>query len=639
MTKERRPGIAWKISKEDLALAITLIVLFSLLCICKLLTAGEYSGDEFFTLEDTLGFVHTGQQLEWDFNTNALSSAKARINPYFYILSLWIRLGGTAALYVRSLSVVFGLAALVSFYYIIRRLTASSEWAFLAGLLFTLNPEMLTVSTIARGYALLVLLMIWVYYFSYQALNGSCHIKFPGRVGKWCSEYLCFNYWYALSALVLLLMAYRIRVFVFIYMLGIGIYCCLRAFFTCEKKFRLLAGFFSLLIILSLASAALPMERYVPILLEIGGRLRTYASIGVRNLEYFKEIGQIFCVVPLTVLGAVMVCCYLYRQRRSLKESCTDVLIYMLSIVLVTLIAFTTFIDWAHNIRYLTAIFPAAIFVITAGFFLFIRDWEADKRWFFYTLLICCMGVNFSAMELGGSEERENFVEAYEKLAQNIEEEPVFITGIRLRGYYAREILPDYEWQPMTSKGDEPEINHLMELISIGRQHPQGIITCEDSRWYHFRNSFWQLLMTDAFERLTGGELDNTHVGNWYYQLCYPMEGRIAEEEKIITLFGNSFGGYNCITEKEGRTVVELELNGSVVEPTLLCIRINQFHDGERTQRFLQLVLEPNGKERQYYRLELEQDYTSIKSEIDSDYFIYKNGKNPEDFEDCYILE
>ena len=50
----------------------------------------------------------------------------------------------------------------------------------------------------------------------------------------------------------------------------------------------------------------------------------------------------------------------------------------------------------------------------------------------------------------------------------------------------------------------------------------------------------------------------------------------------------------------------------------------------------MQLVLEPNGRDRQYYRIVLENDNPPERSALDDSYYIYQNGKEPEAYEDCY---
>ncbi|MBQ3567901.1 MAG: hypothetical protein IJA25_03110, partial [Anaerotignum sp.] len=89
----------------------------------------------------------------------------------------------------------------------------------------------------------------------------------------------------------------------------------------------------------------------------------------------------------------------------------------------------------------------------------------------------------------------EIFSKFYTELADYLEDKPTFITGRSLRQYYAREILGEYEWQPMTSKSDVPDTDNLAERSEIGRAHPIGIITCDDEKWYHFRSSFWKLFL------------------------------------------------------------------------------------------------------------------------------------------------
>lgn len=626
----------WNRYRTDIAAVAVLCIVFGGLCLYRLLQGGEYSGDEFFSLEDTLGYAYTGKKLEWDFHAGAVSDRTVRLNPYFYLLAWWVRLAGTQEFLLRSLSVIIGIAVVVSFYYTVRRMTGSTEWACMAGLLLCANQELLTVSTIVRGYALLLLLMVWIFYFSYRALHYISVKEKTTRIGRFLHKWLDFDYRYALAVLLLLYVAYRIRPFAVLYVLGVGVYILVRAVWTKEKKFMLTGGLFWGSIAFFCLATAFHLDHTVRILAMISDRIRKFGSIGLHNPEYWREAGQVFLIVPLTVFGACLAVWNLCRDDSEKEQK--QVLLYMLLTALSIVAVFTVFVNWPHNVRYLLAVYPPAAVAVSGGFYLTAgkKDWK-DKV-LLYGVLLLCLSVNLSSL-IVGREDGEHFSDAYRTVAEYTGGEPILITGINLRGYYARDIIPGYVWQPMTNKVSGEEIDHLAEICEIGRAHPQGIITCEDSRWYHFRNSFWLLLNQDTFEKITGAGVDETNVENWAYHLAFAQEGRISEDDGNVTMFGYNFGGRSRTTEEEGRTVLELELNGSVPELTMLCVKVNQYYaGGERRQRYVQLILEPNGQSVQYYRIVLENQEIPVKSMLDDCYTIYNNGEDPESFEDCYTL-
>ncbi len=626
----------WNKYRTDILAAVVLCLIFGGLCLYRLIQGGEYSGDEFYSLEDTLGYVHTGKKLEWDFHTETVNGKAVKLNPYFYMLSWWIRLAGTDAFLLRSLAAVIGIAAIASFYYTVRRMTGSPEWACMAGLLLCVNQELLTASTSVRGYSLLLLSMVWIYYFSYRALHGKFRKEPKTKTGQLICKWLDFDYRYVFAVMLLLYLAYRIRPFAVLYVLGIGVYILIRAVWTREKKFIMVGGLFWGMIGFLLLATAVHLDAYVRILARVTDRLRKFGALGLYNMEYWRETAQVFPIMPLAVLGTVLVVYCLLKKGEAKEQKYA--LLYELSVALSIVVVFTVFVNWAHNVRYLLAVYPPAAVAVSGGFYLAVKEKGWKDKGFLYLTLFLCLLANLPALFETG-EDRECFSDAYKAVAEYTGGEPVLITGINLRGYYAKDMIPQYTWKPMTNKVSGEEINHLAELCEIGREYPQGIITCEDSRWYHFRNSFWQLLNEDAFQKITGDGVDETNVGNWAYHLAYSAEGYIPSGVGDTTLFGYNLGGISRLTEETDQTVLELELNGSVSELLLLCLKVNQyFPGGEKEQRYIQLVLEPNGRPVQYYRIILENDGMPVRSVLDDSYTIYHSGDAPESFEDCFTL-
>lgn len=610
--------------KRDIIAVCLIAFIFLGICIYKLTMSGEFSGDEFFTLQDTLGFVYTGQWRRWDFGTNTLMEYGNGAKLDFFLLALWIRAVGQKAILLRSLTVFYSLLTVFSFYYIVRRLTGSFEWTLLASLFWTLNSTFITLSTIVRGYGLMCLLMSWVFYFSYQALHDENKI----------------NWRCAFAAAVLLVAAFYVRVYVVLYMVGLASYVLWNGIRTKNRKFCVLGGAFWLVVVSMFVGTAIRLDTWLPFLYSICNRLRKYAAFGFRNVEYLIDLGRLFYSIPITVAALVLLLVCVFRKCDKIEEKQKNILVYCSSIVITTLLLFLFVVDWQCSNRYLLPIYPLAIIVFTGGVYLYSRNENGICRGFFYGILFCCLFTSVKETLTAGSGEGGNFQEAYEELAEYQEGSVAFITGHFLREYYAKEILGNYIWQPMTSKRNVPDTDNLEELSKIAREHPRGIITCDDEKWYHFRNSFWQLLNMDAFKRITGPGVDETGVSNWEYHICHRAEGEeINPDESDKVLFGYNFGGAVQINEKEDKTVVKLQLNGSVSERTLLCLKINQYHADGKEQRHVQLVLEPNDSQIQYYRIELEnKGFIPNKSVLDDNYYIYTGSEEPEQFEDCYVM-
>lgn len=632
-------GRAEKRCQRDIIAIFFIIIFFLALCFHQLAVAGEFSGDEFYSLRDTLGFAYTGKFYAWDFEKGQISNHLLSFKLDFFILGLWIRIFGENATALRGLTVCYGVLTLISFYYICRKLTRSFEWTVIAGACLAFNVAFVRISTNVRGYGLLILLMVWIFYLTYRMLNYEKTAMQPNKIQNFKHEYLNGAWLYAAAILILLIAAFHIRVFVMLYMVGIVTYVLWKGIWKKNKKFYILGTVFWAAVVGAFLGARIQLDKWLPFLHSICGRLRKYALIGVRNGEYLTDIGSILYFTSATVFGGGLLLYLLLFRKNEIEEQVKDILLFCSSIVITTLFLFLFVVDWAHNYIYVSATYPLVILIISGGYYLYSKQKKGIFRGFFYGILFCCLLAEAKDIMIT-KKENGKFQEAYTELAAYLKDEPVFITGQFFRHYYAKEILGDYVWQPMTSKSDAPDTDNLEELSEIAREHPIGIITCDDGKWYHFRNSFWHLLNMDAFERITGPGVDETGVSNWAYHICSRIEGEeINPDESDTVLFGYNFGGAVRIKENENKTVIELQLNGSVSERTLLCLKVNQYHTDGKVQRYVQLILEPNDEQVQYYRIELENEgFLPQKSVLDDNYCIYTGGEEPEKFEDCYIM-
>lgn len=625
--------------KWDIIACFVILIFFLIICIHQLAVAGELGGDEFYSLRDTLGFAYTGQFYEWDFEKGQISDHICPFKIDFAILGIWIRIFGENAVALRGLTVCYSVLTIISFYYICKKWTSSLEWTIIASMFLAVNSSFVMMSTNVRGYGLMMLLMIWVFYLTYQMLNHKKNVIQQNKTQDIRQRYFNTIGYYAAATFILLLIAFNIRVFVMLYMVGIATYILCKGIWKKNKKFCILGSVFWGTIVGIFLGAGTHLDRYLPFLRGVCERLRKYALLGVRNREYLVDIGNIFYFVPVTMLGIGMLLYLLIFRKEEIEERLKDILLYCSSIVVTTLFLFLFVVDWAHNDIYMIAIYPFTILIISGGFYLYSRRKKGIFRGFFYGILFCCLLAEAKDI-LITKKENGKFQEAYTELAAYLKDAPTLITGQFLRHYYAKGILSDYVWRPMTSKEDVPDTDNLAELSEIGREYPVGIITCDDEKWYHFRNSFWQLLNMDAFERITGSGVDETGVSNWAYYICHRVEREeINLDESDTVLFGYNFGGAVQIQENENKTVIELQLNGNVSERTLLCLKVNQYHTDGKAQRYVQLVLEPNDSPTQYYRIELDnEEFVPNKSELDDHYYIYTSNKEPEEFEDCYIM-
>lgn len=604
-----------------------ILILFTVLCLVRILPGDELNGDEFFSLEDSYGRAFHGVAERWDFVTDSgigepLGTLK-KLNPYFGMLGLWMRIFGVTETSMRLLSMLWGITAVVSIYWVTKKRTTNALWGYANAIVLALCPWFISMSTIVREYTMLTCLNIWIFYFAYKALNAE---KFD-----WKS---------IVPAFILACAAFCIRIFEVIYLLGIGVYIIYKAIRTRKKQFLILAVLEAAGVLFLVPVLAIHPDKSVPLLGTIVEFWDEFALFGLRNGSYWINVLKIiFWPVSALSLG-ILFFSVLFNKEESDVKSDVDIVVFMLCIVVATLTVFTTLVNWPESPRYTLAVYPAAIFVLTSGFF--ISNHSSDiVKYFLYGILCCCIAINLLSVwpRTFRRDASKPYSKAYTELAEHAGDEPFFITGIRLRGYYANDILPDYTWRALTSKVDEDSnISHLEELCDIGIQNPEGYLYCETERNYHLRNGFWNFLNMDSFEKITGDGIDDTGINTWAYQLVYPSEGEIAPGEGKTVLFGYNFGAVSRITEEEGRTILELQINGDMPSKMLLSVKLNQYHDGECTKRYTQLVLLPHYGEKQYYQIIFDNSRAVNRSELDHTYSFY-DGEEPEYYEDCYSLE
>lgn len=109
-----------------------IMILFTVLCLVRILPGDELNGDEFFSLEDSYGRAFHGVAERWDFVTDSgtgepLETLK-KLNPYFGMLGLWMRIFGVTEINMRLLSMFWGIAAVASIYWVTKKCTSKILW-------------------------------------------------------------------------------------------------------------------------------------------------------------------------------------------------------------------------------------------------------------------------------------------------------------------------------------------------------------------------------------------------------------------------------------------------------------------------------------------------------------------------------
>lgn len=610
--------------KELTALAIVLAV-YLFMGIFWLMMRGEVCEDEFYSLRDVWGLFSTGQNLKWDFYLKSVTSEQLSSQLDFILLAKWMRLFGNSPLAMRSLSTVYGVAAVASFFFCIYKLSRNLTYTFWSTLVLSVNLDLIEMSAFIRGYTLLLLLNVWIFYWAYRALNTD---KIRNIFG------------YGLVVLALSYLACWVRTFELLYLTGIALYIIIKAFLSREKKYIVMA----LLIVLGIGAIIVacnfPADFNIPLYRFVVNQLKEYANIGWNQPEYIKDMLDVFLFYPITIAGIVLaIGCIL--KRNSVTKEQKDIMIYAGSLVCGTLFSFVCLMDWGHDSRYLLVIYPFMSLFVMGGFCFYTEAGNERRKGLVYGILLGCIGINiYGSIVQASNYTNERFAEAYKKMADYIVSEgmtvPVFI-GFEMREYYARDIVGEHVWVSMVQRSDEDFTDHISDLSKIGAEYPQGIITIENRQGAGITKEFEQLLNSDALEQITGQAVDGNGVGGWAYYIENVREGKI-EGDKTPIRFGYNYGGAVRTTEEEDKTIVELEINGSAPELTLLCIKVNQFSEGDGRQRYVQLVLEPNGQPLQYYRIELRNERKMDQSSIDETYYVYVNEKEPQMYTDCYTF-
>lgn len=573
--------------KKELLSVSIILGSFLALCLLRGLCQGEYYGDEFCSLRDAAGYAYTGRWLQWDFLTGTTTANTAKAMPFFYILAWTIRLFGTGEMILRLPSALFGILSVASFYIIIRKYNKSTLEVFFLTMALALNPVLVELSLMVRGYTMLLFLNIWLFYFIFRFLHDSSI--------------------YIVPVLILIYLAYRIRIFEVLYLFGIGIYVTYLAVTEKKRKYCIMSilfwvGLFMLTMILIFG-----LGSYFPLGLDrLFGEVERLTNFELKHLRYWKQLGKVFCFFPATLFSICLI--IYYHGRSAFNKQEKECIIYCTCIAIGALLLFSTIIEWPYGSDYVLAIYPSLVVIMLFGYIKAIR---CEKEWGKGFLTMALMAsLIFNAISIIYDAENlklEGHLEAYEKIREYTEETPTFLTGIAFSDYYAKDIFKNYTWKPMTNSQFENQYDHIGELIDISETHPEGIITCEMGRIYQFNPFFYNVLKGNMFEKITGEGLDDTRIETWAYHIIHEKSLlEDWEEDGKVILFGNDFGGLVRIEDGEECVSIKLKLNGSVSEEMLLGIKVNMYTQGECRQEYVQLLLEPNQKNAQSYEIELE---------------------------------
>lgn len=576
-----------ELKKEILSVCFILGSFFTL-CLLRCLRQGEYYGDEFCSLRDAAGYAYTGKWMQWNFLTGTTTSNTVKATPFFYVLAWTIRLLGTGETELRMLSVLFGTLSVVSFYAIIKKYNKSMLETFFFTMALAVNPVLIELSLMVRGYTMLLLVNIWLFYFAFKFLHDG-------------------NILYIVPTMILVYLAYQIRIFEVLYLFGLGIYVTYLAVVKKKKKYYVMSALFWMSLFILTIILALGLGKYFPLGLDgVLGEIDRLTRFEVRHLRYWKELGKVFCFLPATLTSAFLT--IYYHNRAVFNEEEKDCIVYCMCIALGTLLLFSTIVEWTYGSDYVFAVYPSLVVMLLFGYIKAIRS---EKEWVkgFWTMSLIA-NLIFNAIVIVYDAENlqlEGHVEAYQKIEEYTDGTPTFLTGIAFSDYYAKNILKDYIWQPMSNSQFENQYDHIGELIDISLEHPKGIITCENKRTYQFNPFFESILNGNMFKKITGEGIDDTKIETWAYHIVH--ENTILEEWEgngQVILFGNDFGGVVQIKDKEACVNIKLKINGSVEEEMLLGIKVNMYAKGDCRQEYIQLLLEPNNQETQNYEIELE---------------------------------
>jgi hypothetical protein len=470
--------------------------------------------DEFLVLKAAEGYRQTGTYYFWNFVREEITQQKyQRAWPHLWLVAQAYGLFGVSEWSSRIVSVGFGCLFIFSSFFVVLYFTNHALLAMIVSAVFLFNPDFIYYFRYNRMYAIVIPLFFLWSMTVFQAMEG----RWPRLERRWgksvfFSNYLNFDYRFALLSLVLLFWAYHIHVNSLLIVLVAFLYLFIMAVAVREKKYIGLAVF--------LIIAAILIYVFLPKI--------TILKYTMAFVSFFESIKPIFlklmvqkpfsALANLMLLSGSMVILFFCPDKLKRKK-----LLFCLLFVLVAIVFFMFMVDFhSQHYRYICHVVPFAILMICLTYVTILRVFQTRYILILGVLLLLASQTThfvrgMPPLYYGALGQPWPSV-AYATVRDNLADGDVIFAQY-LRDYYMRGIPKD---TPIFSLGQVrqdsagPNPYNFERFFSDIRQYKRGWVIWKKYKEYHVHPQVAAYVKT-LFQKIHGEGVDDTNVEVYFF--------------------------------------------------------------------------------------------------------------------------
>lgn len=585
-------------------------ILFGIIICCSIIRFfyainGDYFTflDEYTTFDTAVGFTHAGKFYHWDFQNQKLTDYEyTRAWPHTILLMLWFKIFGISVVAGKTLSAVFGVLFIASFFYITKKIYQNYYISVLSSLIVMTNSTVITVFRQIRMYSLWMLIMVWLMYFFYEALTSTPKRKMKSHFVQFVEEYFNFSLKYILLSIFILALGYSTHMNTLA--VGIGIflffvYCLL----TKREKRYYMAALLIIAILLIIRLAFAWLITISPAASNIYWWLVKSGHIGIRedwNVRYWNWTVD-FVHSRRFFWGTLICMAIAFIKNIRKRNHAYDFSVYLFLTVSSSLVCFVYILTRYYQARYMLYVAPMIAILMAWGI---VETFSICKIKAAVLLAsVACfvlLGVNVGQTftEVYKNPEICYHREVYEILRQDAEKELdgniIPIAGYDFRDYYGVQVIDNYVKAPFDREND-------MEILKdFAVEYPDGYVLVESAKINGFPEVIKNFIQRHS-ERIAGDGIDCYNIEAVRYHFQNPISEQLEMNSENMVQNGPitySFNGDGTSTK------INVELDTSLLEDnvdtTFLKFGIFTF-DKETEEKCYQLRLPQQYSDGKYY--------------------------------------
>jgi len=496
---------------------LVLIIIFSFLAFYLYslrLDSLNFWDDEYLVVKAAEGYRQTGSFYSWDFIRGEITSHKyERAWPHLWLVSQSYKIFGVSEWSSRIVSVVFGCLFVFSSFFIAFYFTKNAALATIISAIFLLNPDFMYYFRHTRMYAVLMpLFFIWSMTVFLTIEGRWCWLESRWGTNKFFSNYLNFDYRFALLSLFLMVWAYHIHVISLLIVPVTFAYLVTMAIMFRKKKYIGLSLF--LIIAAILIYLFLPTNTIIKFMTNV---ISLFESIRPIFMKLMVQ-KPFFTLTNLMLLSGSIVLIFLCPDNLQKKK-----LVFCLLMVLIAIFFFMFMVDFhSQHYRYICHAVPFAILLICLTYVTILKVFR--NRFIFLVGVFLLLGSQAAHFVRGapflyhGARGQPVPSVAYATVRNNLAEGDVIFAQY-LRDYYMRGIPKD---TPTISLGKvpqdfaKPNPYNFKRFFKDVRQYKRGWVIWDKYKEYHVHPKVAAYVKT-LFTKIHGEGVDDTNVEVYFF--------------------------------------------------------------------------------------------------------------------------